>query len=354
MKSKTPKSDWDKEMSRLRSRSRLEEMRSFVTPKGRLCFVHFNDVYNIQERAKREPCGGAARFTTLVKKLKKERGALVLFSGDCLAPSIMSTVTKGAQMPIVMNHIGVDVAVYGNHDFDFGIGNLEKRARECKFPWLISNVLNPKTKLPLANGISEHVLNWQGNRIGIIGLVEKEWLATLSTIDEDDVVYENFVKCARRLAYGLRRQGVHFVVALTHMRKPNDIRLAKEAPEVDLILGGHDHNYVIEVVNGRQIVKSGTDFRDLTTIEIDFDVEEEKTDMKIFTTSRNSTYTLSTTRHSITKQIEPDKDVETVVNRYQKVLGTSFVLFLSFFLSPPLSLSLSLYAHTHTHTHIRV
>ncbi len=36
-------------------------------------------------------------------------------------------------------------------------------------------------------------------------------------------------------------QGCKIVIALTHMRTPNDIRLAKEVDEIDLILGGHDH-----------------------------------------------------------------------------------------------------------------
>ena len=319
LKKNTPKKMLSKAIVRLRSRSRLDAMKRFVTPEGQLSFIHFNDVYNIQERANREPCGGAARFTTMCEKLKKEHSALVMFSGDCLAPSIMSTVTQGSQMPVVLNKIGVDVAVYGNHDFDFGISNLEKRARESNFPWLISNVLDRKTNRPLANGIHEHILTHQGNRIGVIGLVEKEWLATLSTIDEDEVLYEDFVTCGRRLAESLRRRGVHFVVALTHMRKPNDERLAKEAPEVDLILGGHDHNYVVEVVSGRQIVKSGTDFRDLTAIHIDFDAKKE--DENSFSTCNGAVYTLRTERHSITKKIKPDKDVEMIVERYRKVLG---------------------------------
>ena len=41
------------------------------------------------------------------------------------------------------------------------------------------------------------------------------------------------------------------VIALTHMRTPNDIRLATEVEEIDLILGGHDHvDEFIEVVDG--------------------------------------------------------------------------------------------------------
>ena len=50
-----------------------------------LSIVHFNDVYDVQER-KNEPVGGAARFKTKVDSLERLR-PLVIFSGDCLNPS---------------------------------------------------------------------------------------------------------------------------------------------------------------------------------------------------------------------------------------------------------------------------
>ena len=50
-----------------------------------LTIVHFNDVYNIEEREK-EPCGGAPRFKTQVNGLR-ELDPLVFFSGDALNPS---------------------------------------------------------------------------------------------------------------------------------------------------------------------------------------------------------------------------------------------------------------------------
>lgn len=61
--------------------------------------------------------------------------------------------------------------------------------------------------------------------------VEKEWLVTLATINPSEVDYEDFVPCARRLARQLKEQeGVELIVALTHMRVPNDELLAHEAP----------------------------------------------------------------------------------------------------------------------------
>ena len=43
-------------------------------------------------------------------------------------------------------------------------------------------------------------------------------------------------------------QGVDIVIALTHMRWPNDRRLAAEANDLDIILGGHDHEYDVDIV----------------------------------------------------------------------------------------------------------
>lgn len=67
------------------------------------------------------------------------------------------------------------------------------------------------------------------------------------------------------------QNGVHFVIALTHMRTHNDIRLAEQVEEVDLILGGHDHVYEIRKVNGKLVIKSGTDFRQFSKLTLVYD-----------------------------------------------------------------------------------
>ncbi len=58
----------------------------------------------------------------------------------------------------------------------------------------------------------------------------------------DELRYEDYVVCANRLSKDLREvYKCDYVIALTHMRVPNDQRLGNEALGVDLILGGHDH-----------------------------------------------------------------------------------------------------------------
>ena len=52
----------------------------------KITILHFNDVYNIEERSE-EPVGGAARMKTALKQYT-DKNPLILFSGDALAPSI--------------------------------------------------------------------------------------------------------------------------------------------------------------------------------------------------------------------------------------------------------------------------
>lgn len=66
------------------------------------------------------------------------------------------------------------------------------------------------------------------------------------------------------------------IVALTHMRCPDDRILAKSVPEIDFILGGHDHSYVTEVdpATGVFLIKSGTDFEEFNNLDVLFEASE--------------------------------------------------------------------------------
>ena len=158
--------------------------------KNELFIVHFNDVYNIEER-KKHPCGGAARFLTCINKYRerclaaideeddcKSSLPLVLFSGDAFSPSVMSTILKGSQMVPILNALGIHTACFGNHDFDFGVDKLKELSDRCTFPWVLSNVTElDGTKL--AGSLPSRVFFWGGHKIGVMGLVEKEWVSFL-------------------------------------------------------------------------------------------------------------------------------------------------------------------------------
>lgn len=83
------------------------------------------------------------------------------------------------------------------------------------------------------------------------------------------LIYKSASKTALELAPRLREQGAEIIVAVTHQREPNDDKLAKQLPPgtIDIILGGHDHFYAHSVINDTHVLRSGTDFKQLSYIE---------------------------------------------------------------------------------------
>ncbi|CAL8106599.1 unnamed protein product [Orchesella dallaii] len=272
-----------------------------------LVLIHFNDVYDIESQ-KKEPIGGATRFCTAVKKYAS-LDPVVLFSGDCFAPSLLSTFTKGEQMVPVLNHVNTACAVYGNHDFDFGVDCLADLVEKTTFPWLMSNVIDKETNAPLGDGKVTYVLEKNGKKIGLMGLVELEWLETLATIDPESVIYKDYVEVGNELAKKLKNEGCDVIVALTHMRFPNDCRLAENAQGIDLILGGHDHVYDVKHINGINVVKSGTDFRDFSLITVSFNDANNNPQFKI-------------ERISVTSDHEEDPALKAELAQYIEMMST--------------------------------
>ncbi|KAF7295257.1 25S rRNA adenine-N(1) methyltransferase [Mycena indigotica] len=273
-----------------------------------LKILHFNDVYRCAPQ-KLTPGSpetiDVTQFAALLDGLRSP-DSLVLFSGDVFSPSVESSVTRGSHMVPVMNELRPAVALTekGNHDFDFGYIHLAKLVQATNFPWLLSNIIDTETSRVPA-GLNEFVVIERPQlRIGIIGLVEKEWIGTVATWPSN-FEYKDMKTVGLKLSKRLRgEQNCDIVIALTHCRVPNDIALARglnalspsaqnesfaSLQGVDLVLGGHDHLYYAsrgmsswvdydltqevlgaEADNGDVLVcKSGTDFRDLSEIDLE-------------------------------------------------------------------------------------
>jgi 5'-nucleotidase len=234
-----------------------------------LRLIHFNDVYEIEARKSGEPLGGAARLCGAIRSLRSESEwpSLVLFGGDIFSPSTMSILDKGRAMTDVINEIGVDACVIGNHDLDFGEPTLARWIGLTKTTWLLANMDNATTKQPLGGALRSVVLECAGVRVGVIGLAEEDWLKTLT--NPPPIVYHDFVRVGDELARQLRHeQRVDLVVALVHMRLPNTVLLAEQMRDVDVVLGGHDHFIHKSVVRGRPVMISDNDFRAVGVVDL--------------------------------------------------------------------------------------
>ena len=78
---------------------------------------------------------------------------------------------------------------------------------KSKFPWLISNVIDNETGRPLADAKVHHTIDWSGRKIGLIGLVEREWLDSLANINQEEVDYTDYVDAASMLTAELKKKG---------------------------------------------------------------------------------------------------------------------------------------------------
>ncbi|KAI3613606.1 flagellar associated protein [Moniliophthora roreri] len=284
--------------------------------------LHFNDCYRVgQQKLSKNPEDeiDVTQFATMMDDIRRtwplredgRRDGLTLFSGDLFSPSVESTVTRGSHLVPVMNHLAPDISLTGNHDFDFGYPHLSKLVQDTKFPWLLSNIIDSTTSKVPEHLHEFQVLERAGLKIGIIGLVEREWIATVSSWPPN-FEFRDMKETGIRLSKLLRDpQGQHKCKRYSTDEDASDnpcccrmdlilskdlLALSPSAQDsgfaythgVDILLGGHDHMYYVskginswdgwnsseaplgsEGDNGEVlVVKSGMDFRDLSAFSL--------------------------------------------------------------------------------------
>ena len=238
---------------------------------ARLTFLHSNDM---GEMSGKPGFGGFPEMATLIERERtRVPGALTTFGGDLISPSLMSGLSHGVEMVDMMNALGIDVAVLGNHEFDFGPDVTRARVAQSKFPWLASNItLNEGVEALGTSGTL--IKEVQGYKIGFLGLLTPE-TATLSS-PGDAVVFEDVVVAANAAIASLTEGGAEIIVALTHMDLADDLRLAREAKGLHVILGGHDHRTFATVENDVVILQAGSDLWYLGVVDLVVDWKEKR------------------------------------------------------------------------------
>lgn len=230
-----------------------------------LTVLQINDVYSTVPV---DGLGGVARVATIKKELQAAgRTPLLMIGGDFLASSVASSVFKGEQMIAAFNAMGLDVATLGNHEFDFGVDMLLTRMAQAKWQWVIANVIDRQTNAIIGNAPPYVLRDINGLKVGILGLClldegmnNPELKTRLNLLDPLDT--------AARYVPEMKQQGADVIIALTHLRIWADQALAERVPEIDLIVGGHEH-YPINVTTGRTLItKAGMDARNVARIDI--------------------------------------------------------------------------------------
>jgi 5'-nucleotidase len=236
--------------------------------------LHFNDVYEI-DALQGGKVGGLARVATVVDDLKRSAPyALTTLGGDYLAPSAIGTARvdgqplAGRQMVDVLNAVGVNWATFGNHEFDVSEAAFRASLKQEKFGLVSSNVTDADGK-PF-DGTTPNVVvpvrtSGRTIQIGLIGLTvdanKKPWVRYLPSID------------AAKAQVAKLAGHVDAIVALTHLSLAEDQALVTAVPEIDLVLGGHEHeNWMIRRGSHlTPIVKADANVRTVAIVTMTFD-----------------------------------------------------------------------------------
>jgi 5'-nucleotidase len=247
---------------------------SGVAQNVRVTFLHLNDVYQFTpvDGGKR---GGLARILTLKNQIKAENpNTIFTLGGDTLSPSVETRTYKGLQMIDAWNALGLDYSVFGNHEFDLKTADLLQRIKESGFTWLGANVIDTKTGKTFAGTLPYVVREFDGVKIGIIGLLLPETKETSSMEEHLQII--DFCATAKKYVRQMRRkEKVNAVIGLTHLFMAQDKKLAGCA-QFDLILGGHEHTLLQSSANGTPIFKMTADARELGRFNLNFNAVTKK------------------------------------------------------------------------------
>lgn len=244
----------------------------------RLTILHTNDLHGHLQRwrgwegdlAGRE-VGGLARLATAIQDARRGAGAdhvLLLDAGDTWADTLIARETQGRAVLAVMNTLGYDAMVPGNHEPDFGAETLAQRIREARFPVLAAN-LERDTGQDFAPPTL--MLERAGVKVGILGLTYPKTPLTTNPKNVEGLRYLDPVATARTLVPRLRAQGAELVIALTHLGLAADRKLAESVPGIDVIVGGHSHNRMRTAlkVGDTLIVQAGAHGSDLGRLDLE-------------------------------------------------------------------------------------
>lgn len=220
---------------------------------GDVRFLLVNDVYVLDTL--RDGSGGLARVARLRDSLARDGGAIFVLAGDVLSPSLLSKWYAGRQMVEGFDAAGLDYATFGNHEFELPRDTLVARIAASRFRWLSANcTLADSAATPFPGVRRWDTLTVHGTRVGIFGVTLQGGYARYVRCTDPD-------SAAHRAIAELRRAGAMLVVGLTHQNVEADSALLAREPDLDVILGGHEHTWQRATVAGRRVLKADANSR---------------------------------------------------------------------------------------------
>lgn len=220
----------------------------FMLQAHRLAIVHTNDLHSQIDPAD-NGMGGAARRMAVIDSIRQaEPHVVVIDAGDAVQGTMYFTIYKGEVEYRLLDEMGYDIAVLGNHDFDNGVEALAANLQKSSASWISANYdFAPETGLKdvFAPAI---IKEFDGRKVGFFG-INLDPKGMVAEGNYDGVSYRDATAVADSMARDLRARGADYVVAVTHIgydgsNGASDTSIAASTSGIDLIIGSHSHSLI--------------------------------------------------------------------------------------------------------------
>ena len=242
-----------------------------------LIIFHTNDMHSrVQSIDDSGQSIGLAELAAAVKTTKaKNPATLWLDAGDTLHGMPIITVSRGENIIPLLNEAGLDAMTAGNHDFNYGSAQLERLAKQLKFPLLDANVVRKSNHKNVFKPYKIFKLN--GIKVGVFGLSTPETAYKTNPNNVATIEFLNPVEVSKEMIKKLRPKCA-VLIAVMHMgvdasSEFTSERIARETDGIDLIVDGHSHTALPDGIRIKDtlIVQAGCyeHFLGRATIEVE-------------------------------------------------------------------------------------
>jgi 5'-nucleotidase len=244
--------------------------------------------------------GGVARLATAVRTVEKQNPATaVVFGGDLAGGTLFGGLYKGVPMVEALNELGVDLANFGQHDFDFGVDHARDLVAASDFPWITSN-LTDAVGSPFVEDSTWAVQRVGKVRVGFVGLTD----AIETTSAAGDLVETDPIEATPAAVAELQRHArVDVVVAVTQYPMAENHELVRAVPELDAVFGEEmaEYDSVIEYEGDVPLMASEGNIGSLVRLD---------------STKRRGGHVVSPSVVEVDHTVTPDPELREVEQRY--------------------------------------
>ncbi|GGG66198.1 5'-nucleotidase C-terminal domain-containing protein [Paenibacillus radicis (ex Gao et al. 2016)] len=241
-----------------------------------ITLLHTNDMH---ARAVESTSGemGFAKLSGIIDSYRKANpNTLLLDGGDAVHGTTFATLVTGESVVQVMNKMGYDAAVPGNHEYNYGYERLLELENAMTYPLLSANTRVTKDQSLLYKPYI--IKEVDGVKIGIFGLTTPETAYKTHPNNVKGLTFTDPTKEAKAIVEELKDK-TDIIVAVGHIgqdaaSEDTSLKLLKEVSGIDVFIDGHSHTVLKDGLvagNGTLLVSAGEYTKYLGVVDLWFD-----------------------------------------------------------------------------------